>query len=87
PDVADEEKTIDYVFGADDQINRQMRQQEKAWLGKQGALLCVFSADTGKKLSEYKLPAIPVWDGIIAAYGRLYISSQDGRLLCMAGKK
>lgn len=84
PDVADEEKTFDYVFGADGEINRQMRQQEEAWLGKQGALLCVFSADTGKKLSEYKIPAVPVWDGMIAAYGQLYISTQDGRLLCMA---
>ena len=73
PDVADEEKTFDFVFGANDDINRQMRRQEDAWQGKEGALLWVVSADTGEKLSQYKIPAIPVWDGMIAANGRLYL--------------
>jgi len=45
PDVADEEKTFGFVFGGDDEINRQMRGQEEAWLGKQGALLWVVSAE------------------------------------------
>lgn len=83
PDVADEEKTFEYVFGADDEINRQMRRQEQAWLGKEGALLNVVSVDTGQKLSGYKLPAIPVWDGMIAADGRLYLALRNGAILCM----
>ena len=83
PDVADEEKTYDFVFGADDEINRQMRRQEQAWLGKEGALLWVVSADTGQRLSEYELPAIPVWDGMIAANGRLYLSLKDETVLCI----
>ncbi len=87
PDVADEEKTYDYVFGADDDINRQMRRQEQAWQGKQGALLWAVAADTGTKLSEYRIPAIPVWDGMIAANGRLYISLKDGTVLCMGRRK
>lgn len=87
PDVADEEETYDFVFGANDDINRQMRRQEEAWQGKQGALLCVVSADTGQKLSQYKIPAIPVWDGMIAANGRLYLSLKNGTILCMGKKK
>ena len=87
PDVADEEKTYDYVFGADDDINRQMRRQEQAWQGKKGALLWVVSADTGTKLSEYKIGGIPVWDGMIAANGRLYLSLKDGTILCMGKKR
>ncbi|MHC4593314.1 MAG: outer membrane protein assembly factor BamB family protein [Planctomycetota bacterium] len=86
PDVADEEKTYGFVFGGDDEINRQMRRQEEAWLGKQGALLWAVSADTGQKLSEHKIPAIPVWDGMIAADERLYISLKDGTILCMGGR-
>ncbi|UCG58885.1 MAG: PQQ-binding-like beta-propeller repeat protein, partial [Phycisphaerales bacterium] len=86
PDVADEEKTFGYVLGADDEINRQMRRQEQAWLGNQGALLWVVSADTGQKLAEYKMSAIPVWDGMIAAESRLYISLQDGSVICMGGR-
>ena len=84
PDVADEEKTYGFVFGGDDEINRQMQRQEQAWLGKQGALLYVVSADTGKKLSEYKIPTIPVWDGMITANGRLYLSLKSGTVVCMA---
>jgi len=83
PDVADEDKTFGFVFGGEDEINRQMLQQEEAWLGKQKALLWVVSADTGQKRSEYKIPAIPVWDGMIAVNGRLYISLKNGAILCM----
>jgi outer membrane protein assembly factor BamB len=83
PDVADEEKTYDYVFGADESINRQMLQQEQAWQGKQGALLWAVSADSGEKLSQRRIPAIPVWDGMIAAHGRLYLALDDGSVLCL----
>ena len=83
PDVADEEKTYDFVFGGNDQINRQMRRQEQAWQGKRGALLWVVSADTGQRLSEHKIAAIPVWDGMIAANERLYLALNDGTVVCM----
>jgi hypothetical protein len=49
-------------------------------------LLWAVSADTGKKLAEYKIPAVPVWDGMMAANGRLFLSLKDGTVLCM-GKK
>ena len=86
PDVADEEKTYGYVFGADDEINRQMRRQEDAWRGNEGALVWAVSADTGQKLSEHKIAAMPVWDGMIAAGGRLYLSLTDGSVLSMGGR-
>jgi len=86
PDVADEEKTYGFVFGGEDEINRQMRRQEEAWLGKQGALLWAVSADEGRKLAEYKLDALPVWDGMAVANGRLYISMNNGQVLCLAKK-
>jgi hypothetical protein len=38
------------------------------------------------KLSELKLPAPRVLDGLIAAHGRLYLSSIDGRVRCLAGE-
>jgi len=49
----------------------------------QGALLWAVSAADGKKLAEYKLDSPPVFDGMTAANERLYISTRDGRLLCM----
>jgi outer membrane protein assembly factor BamB len=46
-------------------------------------LLWAVAAQDGKKLAEYKLDSPPVFDGMIAANGRLYIATRDGRLLCM----
>jgi len=55
----------------------------KAFEGKKAAALYAFSSEDGKKLAEYKLESPPVFDGMIAANGRLYISTRDGRLVCM----
>ena len=49
--------------------------------GKRGRLL-VFALADGKKLAERDLPA-PAWDGLAAAYGNLYVSTQDGKVLCL----
>ena len=51
--------------------------------GRKGALLWVVSAADGEKLAEYSLDSPPVFDGMIAANERLYISTESGRLLCM----
>ncbi|HID07901.1 MAG TPA: hypothetical protein EYP10_12230 [Armatimonadetes bacterium] len=56
-----------------------------AWEGKRNALLWVISASNGKKLAEYRLPSPPVFDGMIAAMGRLFICTQDGKVICLGG--
>ena len=53
--------------------------------GKKGAMLRVAAAENGRKLAEYKLDALPAWDGMAVANGRLYLSTRDGRLICMKG--
>ena len=45
-------------------------------------ILWVFSAGDGKKLKEYELSTPPVFEGLAAAGGRLYVATQDGKLLC-----
>ena len=40
------------------------------------------SADGGKEISAIELEASPVWDGVAAAEGRLYVSLTDGRVVC-----
>jgi hypothetical protein len=52
--------------------------------GSKGAELWTFSKKDGKKLADVKLDSSPVFDGMAAAYGRLYISMQDGSVICMA---
>jgi outer membrane protein assembly factor BamB len=49
-------------------------------------LLIVISASDGTELAQYQLDSSPVFDGMAAANGRLYLSLESGRLLCMAGQ-
>ena len=86
PDVADETKMLGYLPGADDGINRQLKAQNDAWQGKRGGLLRAVSIEDGRKLAEYKLDNIPVFDGMSAAGGRLFLSLKDGRVVCFGRK-
>jgi hypothetical protein len=81
PDVVDEEKV--FFNPENPELQAKLREQDAALEGKKGALLQVVSASDGKKLAEYKLDTVPVWDGMAAANGRLYLSTMDGRVLCM----
>jgi hypothetical protein len=54
-----------------------------AFEGRKPACLRVHSAKDGTVLAEHKLEAPPVFDGLIAANGRLYLSLENGIILCM----
>ena len=47
------------------------------------SILCVYSVSNGTKLKEYKMNSIPVWNGMSAANGKLYISFKNGTIVCM----
>ena len=55
---------------------------ESAFQGRQGAALCLVDAAGGEPLAQYKLESPPVFDGMIAARGRIFISLKDGSLVC-----
>ena len=55
---------------------------EAAYLGKEGAALLLVDAKDGQKLAEYDLESSPVFDGVIAAQGRIIISLENGSLVC-----
>ena len=57
-----------------------------AFEGRKGAHLWAVSARDGRKLTEYPLDSPPVFDGMIVANDRLYLSNRNGELICM-GKK
>jgi outer membrane protein assembly factor BamB len=81
PDVADETAMLGFLPGADDAINRELHEQEQAWLGRKGGLLWVVSAEDGQKLAEYRMQSYPVFDGMSAAGGNLYLALIDGRVV------
>ena len=51
---------------------------------RSGGVLWVVSKTDGKTLAQYKLDSPPVFDGMAAADGRLYLSTRDGKVTCMA---
>jgi hypothetical protein len=51
---------------------------------KQDALLMAISASDGTELAQFRLDSSPVFDGMAAAYGRLYLSLKAGSLLCLS---
>jgi len=55
--------------------------------GRLGAVLWVVSTKDGGKLSECKLAALPVFDGMAAADGRLYVATEDGKMVCLTDRK
>jgi hypothetical protein len=46
-------------------------------------LLQLVSAANGKTLRQIDLSASPVWDGMAAANGRLYVAAADGSVACL----
>ncbi len=57
-----------------------------AFEGRLGGNLWVVSTQDGGKMAEYELESPPVFDGLIAAKNRLYVSGLDGRLICWGAK-
>jgi hypothetical protein len=66
---------------------KALREQEAALSGRRGGLLWAVSTADGKKLAEYKLDSPPMFDGLAAANGRLYMSTQAGKVLCLGSRK
>jgi hypothetical protein len=54
--------------------------------GRKGALLQVFSASDGSLVKSHSLSSPPVFDGLSAAHGRLYLVTLDGKIICFAGE-
>lgn len=50
--------------------------------GRKSVFLRIINAADGKTISECALPAMPVFDGLSIARGRLYMATVDGNVLC-----
>ena len=57
-----------------------------ALAGERGGRLMMISTADGKKIAEIKLDSPPVFDGLIAANGRLLLSTKDGKVLSFRGR-
>ncbi|GAB6166215.1 hypothetical protein JCM19992_22150 [Thermostilla marina] len=57
---------------------------EDAFEGRKGSVLRVVAAADGSTVNEVSLPGVPIFDGLSAARGRVYMTLSDGRLVCFA---
>jgi hypothetical protein len=80
PDVVDEDQAFRQIN--EPQIQQSLAEQATALEGKKGALLKVVSPADGRDLAQYELDYPPVFDGMAAAAGKLYISTVNGDLRC-----
>jgi len=65
----------------------KLRAQEEALEGKRGGSLLAVSASDGSGVATYKLESPPVWDGMAACGGRLFMATMSGEVVCFEGKK
>lgn len=76
-----------FIGGMTDKVDSNHAQSpyNVAFEGNAEGLLRMASASTGKTLSEVRLESPPIWDGLAAARGKLYISNLNGQVVCMRG--
>jgi outer membrane protein assembly factor BamB len=55
---------------------------QEAYEGKEGVSLQVFTLNNGTVLKRVALESMPVFDGMAAARGRLFLATKDGRVHC-----
>ncbi|MEE8450577.1 MAG: PQQ-binding-like beta-propeller repeat protein [Thermoguttaceae bacterium] len=77
-------KSALFVAGPPDTIDPE--DPMAAFEGRAGARLWALSSKDGEKLAEYELSSPPVFDGLIAAHGKLYVSTEDGKVTCWAAE-
>jgi outer membrane protein assembly factor BamB len=56
---------------------------ENAFRGKEGVVLQVLDKASGAVVQEIPLAANPTFDGLIAALGKVYVSLENGTLVCL----
>jgi hypothetical protein len=86
-DIMDEEEVFDNwsSLDPDPDIPAKIARQDAIFAGEEGGLLWAMSTANGKPLARYDLDAMPVWDGMAAANGRLYVSLTNGKVVSFVG--
>ena len=76
-------RTGDMIFLAGMSATPQPDDPHATYEGRTTGFLRTAAAGDGKPLAQRDLKSPPVWDGLAAAGGRLYMSAMDGSITCM----
>jgi len=82
-DIVDENKAMGAVRSTE-KIPPELATQQALFAGARGSLLYAVSAKDGATRAKIPLDVAPVFDGLIAAGGELYMATVDGKVTCLA---
>ena len=85
PDLVDEQAAT--LRLGDPEMQAKLADHAAALAGRKGGLLLAVGADDGRKLATLKLASPPVFDGLAAARGRLFLAALDGSIQCYGAEK
>ncbi len=83
PDIKIIDQPGIYKRAAQPEFQKKLAHQNRVLSGDEGAILWVIDKRDGNKLAEYRLEHMPVFDGMAAAKQSVFLSTVDGRLVCM----
>jgi outer membrane protein assembly factor BamB len=86
PDLVDSEKALEGLAVRDREMVSQLERQDAALAGGEGGLLRILSTADGSHIFDTATDFLPVWDGMIAAGDRLFVTTTDGRLICQGSQ-
>ncbi len=66
-----------------DELLAKMDEQNASLAGEKGALLWAVSTQDGQKTASMDLVAPPVFDGMIAGGGKLFVALENGMVICI----
>jgi len=82
PDVVDEKEAWGRFL--EPETRAKLDEQVAALEGRRGATLWAVDSADGSRLAEHTLDGMPVFDGMIAKAGKLFVATVDGRVTCLA---
>jgi len=85
PDFVDEPEAFKNIDDA--KVQALLADQVAAIAGRKGAKLIAVSAADGVPLASYDIESPPVFDGMAAAGGRLYLTTMAGEVISFRGKE
>ena len=87
PDLVDSERALEGLAAGDEAMISELQRQDEALAGGEGGLLRILSTADGSHVFEATVDYLPVWDGLIAAGGKFFVSTTDGRVICQGGPR
>jgi hypothetical protein len=85
-DLLDDEESFKKIMAGDKQVQQQLAHQDAVLEGSEGATLMVLSTETGEARKVSQLENLPIWDGMAAANGKLFIVTRAGTIICLGGE-